>query len=73
MDNYIKQIIHQKIKQQVNSVKMIGKGASGSVYEICCDGNPSKIAIKISKFYDLLQEEYNMLCFLSEQTKAKIP
>lgn len=73
MDTLIKQLIYQNLGNPATSIQLVGQGASGSVYEVYCNGTPHKIAVKISKFSDLLQEEYHMLCFLREQTNDKIP
>lgn len=73
MNTFITQIIQQKTGNIVTSIQPVGKGASGSVYQVCCNGTPKKIALKISYFTDLLQDEYNMLCFLKEQTNGKFP
>ena len=73
MNTIITQVIFQNIGIPVTSIHLVGQGASGSVYEVCCNETPHKIAVKISKFPDLLQEEYHMLCFLREQTNDKIP
>ena len=64
MNTFITQIIQQKTGNIVTSIQPVGKGASGSVYQVCCNGTPKKIAVKISDFTDLLQDEYDMLCFL---------
>ena len=73
MNTLITEFIQQKTGNEVTSIQLAGNGASGSVYKICCDGNPKKIAVKISEFSDLLQDEYNMLCFLKKQTNGKFP
>ena len=73
MNTLIAEIIQQKTGNEVTSIQLAGKGASGSVYEVCCNGTLKKIAVKTSEFSDLLQEEYNMLCFLKKQTNGKFP
>ncbi len=73
MNTLIEQIIHQNTGNTVTSIQPVGKGASGSVYKVHCNGTPNKIAVKTSKFSDLLKEEYDMLCFLKKQTNGKFP
>ena len=36
----IKNLIHKNLGVSVMSISYIGKGASGSVYRVNCDGNP---------------------------------
>ena len=73
MNTLIAEIIQQKTGNEVTSIQLAGKGASGSVYEVCSNGTLKKIAVKTSEFSDLLQEEYHMLCFLKKQTNGKFP
>ena len=55
------------------NISHIGKGASGSVYCVSTDGKPEKIAVKASEHSELLHQEFEMLSFLKEKTKSKIP
>lgn len=57
----------------VREVVHIGKGASGAVYRVTCDGELKEMAVKISKHPELMQQEYKMLSFLKEKTQSKIP
>lgn len=57
----------------VREVVHIGKGASGAVYRVTCDGELKEMAVKISEHPELMQQEYKMLSFLKEKTQSKIP
>ena len=57
----------------VCDIVRIGKGASGAVYRVTCDGVPKEMAVKVSEHPVLMQQEYRMLAFLKEKTASKIP
>ncbi len=69
----IKNAIHKRLGASVKEIVPIGKGASGSVYRVSCDGYPNEIAVKISIHPDLIRQEFEMLSFLREKTESKIP
>lgn len=73
----IKKLIFEAVRKNLNltakNISHIGKGASGSVYCISTDGKPEKIAVKVSEHSELLHQEFEMLSFLKEKTKSKIP
>ena len=65
------------VKKNLNitalEISHAGKGASGYVYCVKCDGVPCKLAVKVSSHEELMLKEYEMLTFLREKTKSKIP
>jgi len=72
-----KRIIQDTLKKNlglsINSITPIGKGGSGSVYRVGCNASPFILAVKISPHPELMQQEFEMLSFLKEKTKSKIP
>lgn len=73
----IEKLIFEAVRKNLNltakNISHIGKGASGSVYCISTDDKPEKIAVKVSEHSELLHQEFEMLSFLKEKTKSKIP
>ena len=69
----IKSIIHQHLGISVAEITPAGKGASGSVFRVKCEENDKTLAVKISPHPDLMREEYEMLSFLRQKTKSKVP
>lgn len=69
----IKSIVSKNMGISVTEVSHVGKGASGSVYCVVCDGEPKKLAVKVSEHSELIFKEYEMLSFLKEKTDSKIP
>ena len=71
------EIISRVIKKNLGIIALevshAGKGASGSVYCVKCDGEPYMLAVKISPHEELMLKEYEMLTFLRENTESKIP
>lgn len=69
----IRDAVPQHLGIPVLRIAPVGKGASGSVYRVDCDGSPHTIAVKVSPHPELMQQEYHMLSLLREKTAAKIP
>ena len=73
----LEKLIFEAVRKNLNltakNISHIGKGASGSVYCVSTDGNPEKIAVKVSEHSELLHQEFEMLSFLKEKTNSKIP
>jgi fructosamine-3-kinase len=73
----VEQIIKNAVEKQLNipvrKVSHIGNGASGCVYSVNCLNKYETIAVKVSEHSDLMLQEFNMLSFLREKTKSKIP
>ena len=73
INKMITDAVSNNLDVSVISISHIGKGASGSVYCVECNGKPDKIAVKISDHPDLISKEAEMLSFLKEKTDSKIP
>ena len=73
INKLITDAVSNNLDVSVISISHTGKGASGSVYCVKCNGKPDKIAVKISDHPDLISEEAEMLSFLKEKTGSKIP
>lgn len=73
IEKLIFEAVRKNLNLTVKNISHIGKGASGSVYCISTDGKPEKIAVKVSEHSELLHQEFEMLSFLKEKTKSKIP
>ena len=73
IEKLIIESVRKNLNLTANNVSHIGKGASGSVYCISTDGDPKRIAVKVSDHSELLHQEFEMLSFLKEKTKSKIP
>ena len=72
-EKMIEQAVLSRLGTKVTAVSPIGKGASGSVYRVCCNGNPETLAVKVSPHPALMRQEFEMLSFLKERTESKIP
>ena len=57
----IKSLISEHFNTRLTDIKEIGKGASGQVYCIHLSSAPYKIAVKLSKHYDLMKQEKEKL------------
>lgn len=73
IEKLIFEAVRKNLNLTVKNISHIGKGASGSVYCVSTDGKPEKIAVKASEHSELLHQEFEMLSFLKEKTKSKIP
>ena len=69
----IENVVNKKLHISVREIVKVGKGASGSVYRVKCNGIPKIIAVKISSHPELMLQEFEMLSFLKEKTESKIP
>lgn len=73
MDNFIKEITENRLNCKVLETEKIGKGASAEIYRVKTDKPPFTLAVKYSKFPDLITEEYDALKFISERVECKLP
>ena len=69
----IENSISRKTGFSVENISPLGKGASGSVYRVICNGGSKTIAVKISQHPELMHQEFEMLSFLKNNTASKIP
>lgn len=69
----IKSVVEKQMNTEVRQIRAVGKGASGSVYLIKITTEPYEIAVKMSKYYDAISKEKNMLDFLSPKVSYKVP
>ena len=69
----IESLISEHFNTRLTDIKEIGKGASGQVYCIHLSSAPYKIAVKLSKHYDLLQQEKEMLEYLKPRVAYQVP
>lgn len=69
----IKGVIYKNLGLSASEISPIGKGASGSVYRVICNGQQKNIAVKISAHSELIKQEFEMLSLLKEKTQSKIP
>lgn len=72
-EKLIEEVIKNHLGLPVIEILPAGKGASGSVYRVRCGGEPETLALKISSHPELMLQEFQMLSFLKEKTKSKIP
>lgn len=66
-------IVSANLNAKVNNLKPIGKGASGSGYLVEIDKEPYKLAVKVSKHTDLIEQEKDMLDYLRPRVCYKVP
>ena len=69
----IKSVVEKQMNTEVKQIFAVGKGASGSVYLIKITTEPYEIAVKMSKYYDAISKEKDMLDFLSPKVSYKVP
>lgn len=69
----IKSVVEKQMNTEVKQIRAVGKGASGSVYLIKITTEPYEIAVKMSKYYDAISKEKDMLDFLSPKVSYKVP
>lgn len=73
VENIIINSISKNLDFSVENIFPLGKGASGSVYRVVCNNRTKEIAVKISQHPELMQQEFEMLSFLKNNTSSKIP
>lgn len=73
VENIIINSISKNLDFSVENIFPLGKGASGSVYRVICNNGTKEIAVKISRHSELMQQEFEMLAFLKNNTSSKIP
>ena len=69
----IRSIVEKQMNTKVKQIRIVGKGASGSVFLVKITSEPFQIAVKTSKFYDAICKEKAMLDFLSPRVSYKVP
>ena len=69
----IKSVVEKQMHTTVSKIHAVGKGASGSVCLVKIATEPFEIAVKMSKFYDAIRKEKDMLDFLSPKVSYKVP
>ncbi len=69
----LEKAFEEELQCSIANLSLIGKGASGVVYKAELDAAPYTAVIKISKFPDLLQEEYANINFISDRADCKLP
>ena len=69
----IKSVVEKQMNTKVKQVRVVGKGASGSVCLVKITTEPYEIAVKASRFYNAIYEEKNMLDFLSPKVSYRVP
>lgn len=73
VENIIINSISKNLDFSAENISPLGKGASGSVYHVICNNGTKEIAVKISQHPELMQQEFEMLSFLKNNTSSKIP
>ena len=73
IENIIINSISKNLGYSTENISPLGKGASGSVYRVVCNNGTKEIAVKISQHPELMQQEFEMLSFLKNNTSSKIP
>ena len=73
IENIIINSISKNLGYSTENISPLGKGASGSVYRVVCNNGTKEIAVKISQHPELMQQEFEMLSFLKNNTASKIP
>ena len=69
----IKSVVEKQMNTTVSKIRAVGKGASGSVCLVKIATEPYEIAVKMSKYYDAICKEMDMLDFLSPKVSYKVP
>lgn len=72
-EHLIKTAIQKNTDFSVCDIVRIGNGASGSVFRVTSSAASKIMAVKVSEHPELMQQEFQMLSFLKEKTKSKIP
>jgi len=72
-EKIIKNSVNKKLNISIKEICALGKGASGTVYLVKCNGTTENIAVKVSEFPKLLYREFEMLSLLKSKTSSKIP
>lgn len=56
-----------------NNIKTCGGGATATVYLAEISEEPKKVIVKISPYYDIIEQEYKFIKFISERVDCKLP
>lgn len=69
----IKKAIQENMGKRLLTLSPLGKGATASAFLVETEGETKQLAVKISRHKELLQQEKEMLDFLSPRTCYKVP
>ncbi len=69
----IKRIVETEIQTTVQSISVIGKGATATAYQVYLSTPPHKVVVKVGKYIDLLLKEKKSLDFLASKVHYKVP
>lgn len=73
MERIICSIVEEKLSCRVSDIRHIGKGASGEVFRLSFDKEPFDAVVKISRFRDLIEKEFESIEFISSRVECKLP
>ncbi len=71
--NKISDIVEKQLNIKVSKVVPIGKGATATAFRVDIENAPYRVVVKVGDNLQLLQEEKDMLDFLSPKVSFKIP
>lgn len=69
----IRQIVENELNTTVQSITLIGSGATATAYSVELSTEPYKIVVKTGKYTELLYKEKEMLDFLASKVSYKVP
>lgn len=69
----LKSVLEEQLNCKILDITEIGNGASACIFKVHLDKHPSVIAVKYSKYPDLLLDEYNTVKFISDRVNCKLP
>lgn len=69
----VKEYILNHTDFKLLNIECIGSGASGAVFKAELENEPYRVAVKCSKYPELLQKEYDQIQFISDRVECKLP
>lgn len=69
----ISKAINKNLRCNLINLKLLGKGANGEVYLCNLDKEPFEIAVKITKYPEMLIKEVDTINFINERVDIKLP
>ncbi len=69
----VKEYILNHTDFKLMNIECIGSGASGAVFKAKLENEPYHVAVKCSKYPELLQKEYDQIQFISDRVECKLP
>lgn len=69
----VKEYILNHTDFKLLNIECIGSGASGAVFKVDLEHEPYCVAVKCSKYPELLQKEYDQIKFISDRIECKLP